>query len=186
MTVWEIRCASMNDYSMVVPASEEEVMDGLFDAVGRPLDWYSPLVVEYSDSRSRGKKKRPVADVASPGGPGAFVLSQRAHDVLGPFFGKFGQLLQVQTAGGAEFGYFYNVTNLVNCVDVANSDKDPTGAIALEAFYDINVPRVPAVFKDPETASVRIYTNDSGKALIEELVSKSALSGIECGTPRRY
>lgn len=185
MPVWEVRCANINDYSMVVPAFDQDVLEGLFDSNGTALDWMSPLVIEYADSRSRGKKKRPVADVAAPG-PGAFVLSQRAFEVLGRFFGKFGQLLEVQTAGGAEFRYFYNVTNIVKCVDVERSEKDETGAIALEAFYDINVPREAAVFKDPETAKVRIYANDSGKELIERLVAEAALTGIECGAPRRY
>lgn len=185
MNVWEVRCANVNDYSMVVPAYDQDVLDGLFDTGGAALDWKAPLVVEYADSRSRGKKKRPVADVATPG-PGAFVLSQHAHEVLGPFLGKFGQLLEVQTAGGAEFRYLYNVTKLVKCVDVERSAKDETGAIELEVFYDINVPRDPAVFKDPETAKVRIYTNDAGKELIERLVADAALTGIECGSPRRY
>jgi hypothetical protein len=185
MNVWEVRCANMNDYSMVVPAYDQDVLDGLFDTYGSPLDWKAPLVVEYADSRSRGKKKRPVADVATPG-PGAFVLSRRAHEVLGPFLGKFGQLLEVQTGGGAEFRYLYNVTKLVKCVDVDRSEKDETGAIELEVFYDINVPRDAAVFKDPETAKVRIYTNDAGKELIERLVDEAELTGIECGSPKRY
>jgi hypothetical protein len=170
---------------MVVPAYDQDVLDGLFDTYGSPLDWKAPLVVEYADSRSRGKKKRPVADVATPG-PGALVLSQRAHEVLGPFFGKFGQLLEVQTAGGAEFRYLYNVTKLVKCVDVERSEKDATGAIEIEVFYDINVPREAAVFKDPETAKVRIYANDEGKELIEQLAAQAELTGIECGPPRRY
>jgi hypothetical protein len=185
VNVWEVRCANINDYSMVVPASSEDVLHGLFDAEGSPLDWKAPLVIAYSDSRSRGKKKRPVADVATPG-PGALVLSERACDVLGPFFGEFGQLLKVQTAGGSEFRYFYNVTRIVKCVDVGRSAKDDTDAIELEEFYDINVPRTAAVFKDPETAAVRIYTNDPGKELIERLVAESGLTGIECGAPKRY
>jgi hypothetical protein len=183
--VWEVRCANINDYSMVVPAFVQDVMDGLFDAEGKPLDWKSPLVIKYSDSRSRGKKKRPVADIATPG-PGALVLSDRAYQVLGPFFGEFGQLLQVQTEGRAEFRYFYNVTNIVKCVDVARSEKDEAGAIDLEAFYDINIPRQASVFKDPETAAVRIYTNDAGKAMIERMAAEAALTGIECAEPKRY
>ncbi len=185
MNVWEVRCANINDYSMVVPAYDQDVLDGLFDTYGAPLDWKAPLVVEYADSRTRGKKKRPVADVATPG-PGAVVLSRRAHEALGAFFAKFGQLLEVQTAGGAEFRYLYNVTKLVKCVDIERSQKDETGAIELETFYDINVPREAAVFKDPETAKVRIYTNDAGKELIERLAADAGLSGIECGPPRRY
>ena len=182
MQVWEVQCADVDSYSMIVPSIED--IDK-FDADGRPLDWLSPPVIEYADSRSRGKKQRPVADVAT-GGAGSFFLSERAFKVLGPFLGKFGQLLLVQTEGGAEFRHFYNVTNLVKCVDVERSEKRASGSMLKEAFYDINVPREPAIFKDPLTAGYRIYTNDAGRKLLEELVTQAGLTGLECGEPRGY
>ena len=185
MNIWELRCANINDYSMVVPDSELDLLDGVFDIDGKPLDWKFIPIVKYADSRSRGKTKRPVADVATFG-PGAFVLSQRAHDVLGPLLGQFGQLLEVQTAGGAEFRRFYNVTHIVKCVDVERSEKSGSGGIECEVFYDINVPRNAAVFKDPLTAAVRMYVNDPGKELIERLASEAGLTGIECGAPQRF
>ena len=186
MNVWELRCANINDYSMVVPESELDLLDGVFDIDGKPLDWKFIPVVKYADSRSKGKKtQRPVADVATFG-PGAFVLNQNAFEALGEFLGKFGQLLEVQTAGGAEFRRFYNVTNIVKCVDLERSEKSDSGGIRSEVFYDINVPRSAAVFKDPSTAAIRMYTNDAGRELIEQIVREAALSGIECGTPRRY
>jgi len=182
MRVWELRAADVDDYVMIVPAIEDVAK---FDVNGQPLAWMSPPVIEYTDSRSRGKKKRPVADVATPGA-GALVLSPRAVDALGDFLGRFGQLLHVQTARGAEFRYFYNVTNLVKCVDVARSDKDATGSITTEVFYDLNVPREPAVFKDPLTASTRLYVNDPGRELLEKLAAEAGLTGLECGEPRDY
>lgn len=182
MRVWELRAGDVDDYAMVVPAIEDVAR---FNVNGLPLDWMSPPVIEYADSRSRGKKKRPEADVATPGA-GALVLSQRAVDALGEFLGRFGQLLRVQTAGGAEFRHFYNVTNLVKCVDVRRSDKDATGAITTEVFYDLNVPREPAVFKDPLTASTRLYVNDPGRELLERLAAETSLTGLECGGPRGY
>lgn len=182
MRVWELRAGDVDDYAMIVPVIEDV---DKFDVNGGRLDWMSPPVIEYADSRSRGKKKRPVADVATPGA-GALVLSQRAVDVLGEFLGRFGQLLLVQTAGGAEFRYFYNVTNLVKCVDVERSEKDAIGSIAMEVFYDLNVPREPAVFKDPMTASTRLYTNESGRELLEKLATDAGLTGLECGEPRDY
>ena len=182
MRVWELRAGDVDDYAMIVPVIEDVAK---FDVTGQPLDWMSPPVIEYADSRSRGKKKRPVADVATPGA-GALVLSQRAVDALGGFLSSFGQLLRVQTAGGAEFRYFYNVTNLVKCVDVGRSEKDATGAITTEVFYDLNVPREPAVFKDPLTASTRLYVNDPGRELLERLAAEASLTGLECGEPRDY
>lgn len=186
MNVWELRCANINDYSMVVPASELDLLNGVFDIDGKLLNWSFIPIVKYADSRSKGKKtRRPVADVATFG-PGAFVLSQRAQDALGPFLGQFGQLLEVQTEGGAEFRKLYNVTNIVKCVDLERSERAESGGIRLEVFYDINVPRSAAVFKDPSTATTRIYTNDAGKELIEKIVKDAALTGIECGLPKRF
>lgn len=179
MKVWELRCGNVNDFSMIVPAGPDV---SKFDVEGLPLDWMSRPVIEYADSRSRGKKKRPVADVAAIGG-GAFVLSPRAKEVLGPFLSQFGQLLEVQTFGGAEFRYCYNVTNLVQCVDIEASEKSDWGSLKREVFYDINVPRTPAVFKDPSTAAWRIYTNDPGRELLERLASETGLTGLEVGEP---
>ncbi len=182
MRVWELRAGDVDNYAMVVPAIEDAAK---FDVNGQLLDWLSPPVIEYADSRSRGRKKRPVADVATMGA-GALVLSQRAVDVLGDFLGRFGQLLLVQTASGAEFRYFYNVTQLVKCVDIERSGVDATGALAIEAFYDLNVPRAAAVFKDPVTAATRMYTNEPGRHLLETRAAEAGLTGLECGEPRDY
>jgi hypothetical protein len=186
MNVWELRCANINDYSMVVPASELDLLNGVFDIDGKPLDWKFIPIVKYADSRSKRKKApRPVADVATFG-PGTFVLSPKAQDALGAFLGQFGQLLDVQTEGGAEFRKLYNVTNIVKCVDLERSEKSESGGIRSEVFYDINVPRTAAIFKDPATATTRIYTNDAGKEFIENAVKHAALTGIECGVPERF
>lgn len=179
MKVWELRCGNVNDFSMIVPAGPDV---SKFDVEGKPLDWMSRPVVEYADSRSRGTKKRPVADVAAIGG-GAFVLSSRARDVLGPFLSQFGQLLEVQTSGGGEFRYFYNVTNLVDCVDLEASEKSDWGSLKKEAFYDINVPRSAAVFKDPRTAAWRMYTNEPGRELLLRLASEAGLTGLDVAEP---
>ncbi len=185
MKIWELRCANINDYP-IVAASREALFERVFDIDGNPLDWKSPPVVYFSDYKSRGKKKlRPMADVSIMS-VGSMVLNERAYKALGQFFQQFGQLLPVQTEGGAEWRWFYNVTNLVKCVDMAASEKSATGVLSAEAFYDINVPRQPAVFKDPQTAKIRIYVNDPGKALIDGLVAEAGLTGIECAEPKRW
>lgn len=183
MTVWELRCGDIDNYSMIVPVGADAAK---FDAEGAPLDWPSRPIISYADSRSQKRKlpPRPVADVAEIGGA-AFVLSRRAFEVLGPFLGQFGQLLEVQTFGGAEFRYFYNVTNIVKCVDIEASGKSDFGAVVDEVFYDINVPRSPAVFKDPSTAKIRMYTNDAGRELLERLAREHGLTGLECGAPTK-
>jgi hypothetical protein len=186
MNVWELRCGNINDFSMVVPASDLDLLDGVFDIDGKPLDWRFIPIIKYADSRSKRKKtQRPVADVANFG-PGAFVLSPRANEVLGPLLGQFGQLLKVQTEGGAEFRHLYNVTNIVKCVDLERSEKSASGGVRHEVFYDINIPRTAAVFKDPATAAFRMYTNDPGRVMIERLAKEAGLTGIECGEPQRF
>jgi hypothetical protein len=181
MKVWELRCGDVEDFAMIVPSLEDAVAFR-FQVNGQPLDWMSPPVIEYADSRSRGKKKRPVADVAT-GGPGSFFLSQKAVEALGPFLSKFGQILPVQTAGGADWRHFYNVTNLVRCVQLSGAEG---GGVPVETFYDINVPREPAVFKDPQTAKYRMYVNEPGRELLERLAAEAGLTGLECGDPRDY
>jgi hypothetical protein len=186
MNIWELRCANINDYSVVVPTSDLDLLEGVFDINGKPLQWTFIPIIKYADDRAKGKQKpRPVADVANFG-PGAFVLNAKAKEALGSFLEQFGQLLEVQTPGGAEFRWLYNVTNLVKCIDLERSEKSETGGLRAEVFYDINVPRTAAVFKDPSTAGVRMYVNDPGKDLIERIVSESGLSGVECGVPQRF
>lgn len=185
MKIWELRCANIDDYPLVV-ASREALLERVFKFDGSTLDWKSPPVVEYSDYKAkRGKPIRPMADVSAML-TGCMVLNERAHEVLSSFFEQFGQLLPIQTAGGAEWRWFYNVTNLVKCVDMAASEKSATGVLSSEAFYDINVPRQPAIFKDPQTAKIRIYVNDPGKTLIDGLVAEAGLTGIECAEPKRW
>ena len=114
--------------------------------------------------------------------PGALVLSGRAEQVLGPFFARFGQLLELECPG-AEIRYYYNVTNLVDCVDANRSEKSKLGRIISEVFVESRVPTDPAIFKDPATALSRIYVNDGGKRLIEDLVSQAQLTGVAVGVP---
>ncbi|QRP65199.1 hypothetical protein I6J77_07145 [Rhodanobacter sp. FDAARGOS 1247] len=193
MKIWELRCASINDYAMTVPLDKSDMRAYLFDVNGEPLNWKRVPHVGFADS-SRKKHKRPPADV-SVMVPGALVLNGRAYAVLGPFLSRFGQLLELRTETGldprefyneAEPGtrYFYNVTHLVPCVDLERSARNDLGHIRLEVFDTTNVPVEAAVFKDPATAKSRIYVNDAGKALIDELVASAGLSGIECAPPR--
>lgn len=181
MMIWELRCASVNDYAMIVPLRQGDLSDGRFRVNGSPITWKDRPLVGFSDS-SRIKNKHPPADVSAMV-PGALVLNERALDALGPFLSKFGQLLELESESDSDIRYFYNVTHLVPCVDTDRSDKNELGRIRLEAFDTSKVPVEASVFKDPATARSRIYVNDAGKVLIEQLAASSKLSGIECGPP---
>ena len=61
----------------------------------------------------------------------------------------------------------------------SSAHRPAAGASAAEP----DVPAEAAVFKDPATARSRMYVNDAGKAIIDELVASAGLSGIECGPP---
>jgi hypothetical protein len=113
---------------------------------------------------------------------GALVLDAKAKLALGSFLSKFGQLLELHHGG--ETLWFYNVTNIVPCVNEEKSTRDENGMITAEALDESKVPKEPAVFKDPKMGVIRIYINDSGRAEIERLASDAGLTGIECGTPQ--
>jgi len=179
MTILELRYASINDYAMVVPLRQDDLMARRFDTDGSPKDWIDRPLVGFADS-TRRKNKRAPADV-SVMVPGALVLNKRACDALGPLLLKFGQLLELECEVGAEIRYFYNVTNLLPCVDVARSEKNEFGDIRLEAFDESKVPKEAAIFKDPATADLRIYANATAAALIQERAAAAGLTGIECG-----
>lgn len=192
MTIWELRCASINDYSPTVPLDRGDMFAELFRVTGKPLLWGKVPPIGFADS-SRRKYKRPPADV-SVMVPGALVLNTHAYEVLGPFLSKFGQLLELRSETGLDprryyneakpsTWYFYNVTNIVPCVDAERSERSDLGHIRQEVFDTTNVPAEAAVFKDPATARSRMYVNDAGKAIIDGLVASAGLSGIECGPP---
>lgn len=184
MAIWELRCASVNDYAMLVYSDREDSLAGLFDADGRPQDYMHRPAVEFVQNK-RDKKPKPRANVIVFV-PGALVLDAKARLALGAFLSKFGQLLPLHLKGDGETLFLYNVTNMVPCVDAERSEKRRSGAIAMEVFDEARVPAEAAVFKDPLMAKVRIYVNDAARAEIERIVAHAGLTGIECGPPQRF
>jgi hypothetical protein len=182
VAIWELRCGSVNDFAMLASVDGEDARAGLFDADGKEQDWRHRPAVEFV-VEPRKRKLKPRADVIAFV-PGALVLNEKAHGALGPFLSRFGQLLELRCGG--ETLHFFNATTLIPCIDVERSAKRRSGAIAMEAFDESNVPQQAAVFKDPRLAAVRIYVNDAGRAEIERIVAADGLAGIECGPPQRF
>jgi hypothetical protein len=178
MAVWELRYASVDDYAMVVSVGYDDALSDRFDIDGKPKHWMDRPLVGFADSRRR-KNKRPPADVSAMM-PGALVLNERAKDVLGPFLSKFGQMLELDCEGTGEIRYLYNVTNIVPCVNIELSEKNPRGHIRMESFNDLLVPREASIFKDPSTVKSRIYINDAGRVIVNPLIASAKLTGIEC------
>lgn len=177
MGVWEITNNLINDVAMLVMTAEDRqnVTSGKkFDVNGKPLHWRRRPALELYVARGR-KKPKPRADL-SPFLPGILVLNAKARDVLGDFLSQFGQLLEIDVAGQIE--YFYNVTNIVPCIDRDRSGKYPEGTIAKEVFNESAVPTGPAIFKDPLTAGTRIYVNDAAKAILEKRIAEFGITGM--------
>ena len=182
--IWELRCAKINSFASLVPVDRADLRAGMFSTKGTVQDWtHRPAVKFFVDPRK--KKQPPRANVIHMK-MGALVLDAKAKLALGAFLSKFGQLLELHIEGDGETLWFYNVTNIVNCVDEAKSEHDENSMITAEAFDESSVPKAAAVFKDPKMGVIRIYVNDAGRAEIEKLAADAGLTGIECGTPQAF
>ena len=182
--IWELRCARINSFASLVAVDRADSRAGMFATKGAVQDWaHRPAVEFFVDPRK--KKQPPRANVIHMK-MGALVLDAKAKLALGAFLSKFGQLLELHLKGDGEILWFYNVTNIVKCVDEAKSERDENGMITDEAFDESNVPSEAAVFKDPKMGVIRIYVNDAGRAEIERLASDAGLTGVECGIPQAF
>ncbi len=80
MAIWELRCASVNEFTSLVSRDYDNIEEGLFDTDGSPKDWKDgPLAGWAVDKRK--KTQKPRADVSLLL-PGALVFNARARDAL--------------------------------------------------------------------------------------------------------
>ena len=180
--VWELKSGSVNDYAPLVFTSDKDVESGMFETSGVSLSWSRKPKVEVFVEPGK-KKSKPLADVSALT-PGALVMNDKAKMALAPFLSRFGQFLEMDCAG--ESRWFYNVTNLIPCIDEARSVKRPSGSIVKEEFIEERVPVDAAVFKDPLTAAAVLYVNEAGKAALEAIITEAAIVGMafaELGPP---
>jgi hypothetical protein len=182
MKVWELKNDRINDVARLVFASHDELASGMFDGDGNALDWkirpHANVFVE-----PRKKKAKPRVDISLLSA-GSLVLNARARAELGEFLSTFGQLLELDVDG--EIEWFYNVTKVIDCIDLQGSTLRPEGSIAKEAFLADRIPTEPTIFKDPRTARTRIYVNERAKELLQERMASAGISGaafVEPGPP---
>lgn len=173
VTVWEFKSGAVNDFAPLVFASDRDLSSGMFDMTGHVLNWPRKPKVEIFVEPGK-KKPKPLADISALT-PGALALNDKAKSVLAPFLEHFGQFLEMDCQG--ESRWFYNVTNLVSCIDEAKSDRRPSGSISKEAFFPERIPTEAAVFKDPLTAAATIYVNDTAKSRLEQLIEEAGIVG---------
>lgn len=179
MKVWELKCGSVNDFAPLVFSNDEDVESGMFDASGAPLVWSKRPQVEVFVEPGK-KKPKPLADVSALT-PGALVVNDKTKIALEAFLSRFGQFLEMDLAG--ESRWFYNVTNVISCIDEARSVKRPSGSIIREEFFADKVPVIESIFKDPLTAAASIYVNSAGKIALEMIIMKESIVGMDFVEP---
>ena len=178
MAIWQLRTAPADKVAPLAP-TEAQAMAGTFEARGKPLQWKKkPKVDVFQEAKK--KARLPRADVSLLMS-GALVLNLKALDGLGAFLEPFGQMLALDVEGSTE--YFYNVTNVLDCIDPERSEKRATGVIVKEAFREDAEPAEPTIFKDPRTVATRMYINGSGKERLESLIANLGITGIEFTVP---
>ena len=171
--VWELKPGDVNDYAPLAFVHDRDIESGMSDAEGEPLAWKKKPQIEVFVEPGK-KKAKPVADV-SVLTPGALALNQKAKDALEPFLSRFGQLLEMDCEG--EPRWFYNVTNVVACIDEVRSAKRPSGSISKEEFFEDKVPVDESVFKDPLMAAGKLYVNEAAKSALEKLIAGAGIVG---------
>jgi hypothetical protein len=180
MEVWEMMCGNVNDFSVLVFANDEDAWAGIFTPDGKPKQWAKrPSVQPFVEKRR--KKQKPQADIGYFH-PGTFMLNEKARTALADFLLQFGELVEVDCED--EVKYYYNVTNLVSCVDYEGSAKLGT-AVTKAVFLADAIPTDAQIFKDPLTVSTRTYLTSAAKAILEQRIADAQLTGLkifEAGT----
>ena len=122
----------------------------------------------------RRKKQKPQADIGYLTA-GTFFLNDKAKNALADFLLQFGELLEVACEN--EVKYYYNVTNLISCIDYEKSEK--IGQSVIKAFFlPTAIPHDAQVFKDPLTVGTAIYLTTSAKAILEQRIADAQLTGL--------
>jgi hypothetical protein len=176
VTVWEITNDWVEDYADLVLTAQDLAnpnFEKQFGGDGSPLRWKKrPKLTVFIE---RGNKKpQPRSDITTIALPGP-ILSQNARDVLGDFLGQFGQLLELDVDGHVE--YYYNVTNVVSCLDQERTERTHYGAVTRPVFSTSSMPDAPIVFKVPRISS-RIFVNGGAKDVLEERIARHHLVGM--------
>lgn len=176
--IWEIRNGGMQEFAVLVSVAQDEHTGMMFFCDGHKKNWPFPPKV-MPDIEKRKKKQKPRADISHLW-MGAIVLNQRARDALQHILEPFGEMLRLDCEGETE--YFYNVTNLVHGIDMEKSVLEH-GTVRTEVFLpDLDTAHA-LIFKDPMTASGRIYANQVATEQIKEVVTREKLTGIKFSEP---
>lgn len=173
--IFELTRGGGNDFASYVFADQADAMRGTFNVNGYPKKWANPPIIKEPVGRTK-KMHKPVSDIGWLA-PGSFILTRHAYLALQNFLGQFGEFLPVLTTDN-DVRYFYNATNLVDCIDFAGSEKIER-AVIKPLFLATALPVAAQVFKDPLTANTRIYLNSAAKTILEKIVAEEKLTGFQ-------
>lgn len=171
MTIWEFKSGS-NDFSPLVPSNDEDIFNNVYRIDGKPKHWNTPPKIEVFVEKNK-KKQKPTADIGYLL-PGTVILNRKAYAALKDFLLKFGELLDMDCNG--EIYYLYNVTNLISCIDVANS-KMAGKSVIKEVFLSEAIPQTAQIFKDQRKVASTIYLSQAAKDILEQLITAALLTG---------
>ena len=179
MKVWSWYGAG-EGYTVLLPVRDEDIFSDVFVADGQAKSWATHPQVKPGIERVK-KKQKPLGDL-SPLAGASIIFNVKAHAALESFLAPFGQFLELHLvdetgfAGGDQPLFFYNVTNMISCLDAEKSEKDDLG-IVVPVFTEAAVPKEAQVFKDPLMSQTRIFLNDAAHAELEGLIGKAGLQG---------
>ena len=173
MELWEMMCTDVETWSVYVYTNDDDVIRRVFRPDGKPKSWETrPSIQPYVNKRR--KKQKPLADIGHLT-VGTFILSEKAHHVLGSLFLQFGQLLEVDCEGETKF--YFNVTNLISFIDFEQSSKIGH-AVTKPVILPAAIPSGIQIFKDPLTIGTAIYLTTEAKVVLESLIRAEKLTGL--------
>lgn len=175
MQIWELRYDGINQYAVLVPDEAGINTLSIFDVDGKPKQWAArPKVKPFVDQRK--KTAKPRADLSYLIA-GSITLNEKAYQALKDFLLPFGQLLELDCDGEVE--YFYNVTNLLPCIDYERSEKKGKSVVKEVFLQNAVAQDRPLIFKDSYTKGTRIYLNQAGKEKFEQIAATTGLFGAK-------
>ncbi|WEN15670.1 hypothetical protein PY254_03060 [Rhodanobacter sp. AS-Z3] len=182
MSVWEITNFHTNTAAMVGPSLEMQFDPDLSESFWAQFENKVPGQLLHWEARpelavlaKEGRKKLPARADVSPFTATGLVINGKVRTVLGDFLARFGQLLEINVDANTE--YYYNVTNVVSCIDREHSEFDGP-YVEVPVFLEQLVPCAPSIFVEPSIHG-RIFVNDAAKIELEERIVSNKISGMD-------
>lgn len=179
MELWNWNGAA-NGFTTLVPVRDEDILTGVFTADGTSKAWTSRPQVMPGIERLK-KKQSPLGDLSFVMGA-SVVLNEKAHAALEGFLRPFGQFLELDMidetgiGGGDQRLYFYNVTNVIPCIDFDRSETEGKKVLR-PAFNSDAIPVGVQVFKDPFRKKMDIYLTAGARDELTRLIHTNGLRG---------